>query len=203
MSTIRPYRPADRAALLEVCVRTADAGRDATGMLADDDLWGLIFAVPYAERHPDLTWVVESDDERVIGYVVATDDTEGFEQWFRTEWWPQFAERFPRPADPRSLEERIVELAYARGSGPEPHAADYPAHLHIDLLPETQGQGVGRRLAETLWDELRRRGVPGLHLGMNPENTSAAAFYERLGMQRLPAAPGSLVYGIRFGERNS
>jgi ribosomal protein S18 acetylase RimI-like enzyme len=198
VSIIRPYRPADRAALLGVCVRTADAGRDAIGMFADDDLWGLIFAVPYAERHPDLTWVVESDDERVIGYVVATDDTEGFEQWFRTEWWPQFAERFPRPANPRSLEERIVELAHARGSGPEPHAADYPAHLHIDLLPETQGQGVGRQLIETLSAELRRRGVPGVHLEVDPANTGAAAFYERIGMQRLATAPGGSAFGIRF-----
>ena len=26
----------------------------------------------------------------------------------------------------------------------------YPAHLHIDLLPELQGQGMGRRLIDTL-----------------------------------------------------
>ncbi|WP_175984914.1 GNAT family N-acetyltransferase [Microbacterium tenebrionis] len=95
-------------------------------------------------------------------------------------------------------EERITELAYVRGVGPEPYAAEYPAHLHIDLLPEAPGQGAGRRLIQTLFTELRRRGVPGLHLGMDPANTSAAAFYERLGMQRLPGADGSLVYGIRL-----
>jgi GNAT superfamily N-acetyltransferase len=105
---------------------------------------------------------------------------------------------FPRPANPRSLEERIVELAHARGSGPEPHAADYPAHLHIDLLPETQGQGVGRQLIETLSAELRRRGVPGVHLEVDPANTGAAAFYERIGMQRLATAPGGSAFGIRF-----
>src|SRR5690606_19383774 len=88
---IRPYRPSDRAALFDVCVRTADAGGDATGMLPDDELWGLLYAVPYAERHPDLCWVVEAEDGRVIGYVVATDDTDAFEQWFRDEWWPRFA----------------------------------------------------------------------------------------------------------------
>jgi ribosomal protein S18 acetylase RimI-like enzyme len=76
--------------------------------------------------------------------------------------------------------------------------AQYPAHLHIDLLPETQGQGLGRRLIETLFAELRRRGVPGLHLGMNPENIGAGAFYERLGMHRLESAPDSTMYGVRF-----
>lgn len=198
MTDVRPYRPEDRPAMFEVCVRTADAGKDATGLFSDDDLWGLIFAVPYVERHPDLCWVVEADDGRTIGYIVATDDTDAFEQWFRDEWWPQFATRFPRPAAPGTAEEKIVEYAYARGPGRESNTAEYPAHLHIDLLPETQGHGVGRRLIETLFAELRRRGVPGLHLGMNPDNVGAARFYERIGMERLPSGPGGLVYGTRF-----
>lgn len=197
MIGIRPYRSEDREALVEVCVRTADAGQDATGLFDDDELWGLIFAVPYVERHPDLAWVVESGDGTVVGYIVATDDTDGFERWFRDEWWPRFADRFPRPAAASSREERIIAYAYERRSDAA-IAGEYPAHLHIDLLPEAQGQGTGRRLIQTLFAELRRRGVPGLHLGMDPANTAAAAFYERIGMQRLPAEQGTLVYGIRL-----
>ncbi|GAB3601447.1 GNAT family N-acetyltransferase [Microbacterium tumbae] len=195
---IRPYRPEDRAALFEVCVKTADIGADATGILSDDELWGLLFAVPYAQRHPDLCWVVEAEDGRVVGYIVATDDTDAFEQWFRTEWWPPFAERFPEPVDPQTREERLLAYAYGRGPGREPNAAAYPAHLHIDLLPETQGQGLGRRLIETLFAELTRRGAPGLHLGMSPDNTGAGAFYDRVGMHRLPSPEGTVLYGIRF-----
>lgn len=198
MTGIRPYRDGDRAAMFEICVRTADAGKDATGLFGDDELWGLIFAVPYVERHPDLAWVVEADDGRAIGYVVATDDTDAFERWFRDEWWPQFAERFPRPGTPQTPEEKIVEYAYARGPGREPNTAEYPAHLHIDLLPETQGRGLGRTLIETLFAELRHRGVSGLHLGMNPDNVGAAKFYERIGMQRLPAAGDAMQFGVLF-----
>ncbi|UYO97853.1 GNAT family N-acetyltransferase [Microbacterium sp. M28] len=198
MAHIRPYRTEDRNGLLDVCVKTADSGGDATGMFSDDELWGLLFAVPYAERHPDLCWVVESDDSRVIGYIVATDDTEVFEQWFRDEWWPRYTDRFPKSMDPQTREEKMIDYAYGRAPGREPHVGEYPAHLHIDLLPETQGQGVGRRLIETLFAELRRRGVPGLHLGMNPENTAAGAFYDRMGMQRLPSPEGSCMYGVRF-----
>lgn len=200
MAHIRPYRPADRDALYDVCVKTADAGGDATGIFSDDRLWGDLFAVPYAHRNPDLAWVVESDDERVIGYIVATDDTDAFEAWFRDEWWPAFSERFPEPVEPATREERMLAYAYGRGPGKEPNAGEYPAHLHIDLLPETQGQGLGRRLIETLFAELTRRGVRGLHLGMDPNNTGAAAFYERLGMEPLPTAPGGQSFGVRFGE---
>lgn len=199
MSRIRPYRPSDRAALYEVCVRTADAGGDATGIFTDDELWGDLFAVPYVERHPDLAWVVETDDERVIGYIVATDDTEAFSTWFRDEWWPALNAKYPRAAEPSTREEKMVEYGYAQAPGKNANAREYPAHLHIDLLPETQGQGLGRRLIETLFAELERRGVKGLHLGMDPKNTGAAAFYERLGMTRLPAEPGGQSYGVTFG----
>lgn len=198
-SSIRPYRPSDREAMYDVCVRTADAGVGAVGVLADDRLWGDIWAVPYVERHPDLAWVVESADGRTTGYIVATDDTEAFETWFRDEWWPGVAERYPLSgqAEPTRMD-GLIAYAAGRGPGRERHAAAYPAHLHIDLLPETQGQGLGRRLIETLFDELRCRGVPGVHLGMNPSNTGAGRFYERLGMHRLDSGPETTMYGIRL-----
>lgn len=198
MSHIRPFQPSDRPALFDVCLRTADAGADATGIFSDDELWGNIFAVPYAERHPDLSWVVEADDGRVIGYIVATDDTDAFATWFRGTWWPRFRERYPRALAAETREQRMIEYAYSRGPGAEANAVDYPAHLHINLLPETQGQGLGRQLIAILFGELTRRGVPGLHLGMDPANGGAAAFYERLGMTRLPAPEGEQIYGVLF-----
>jgi membrane-associated phospholipid phosphatase/ribosomal protein S18 acetylase RimI-like enzyme len=199
VSSIRPYRPSDRDAMYEVCVKTADVGRDATGMFTDDRLWGDIFAVPYVERHPELAWVVESEDGRTIGYVVSTDDTEAFETWFRDEWWPRVGGRYPLSGEAEpTRQDGMIGYAARRGPGREQHAAEYPAHLHIDLLPETQGQGLGRRLIETLFAELRGRGVAGLHLGMNPENAGAGAFYERLGMHRLESDPDTTMYGIRF-----
>ncbi|MGB3375448.1 MAG: GNAT family N-acetyltransferase [Microbacterium sp.] len=198
-SRIRPYRPSDREAMYEVCVKTADAGADATGLFDDDRLWGDIFAVPYVERHPDLAWVVESPDGRTIGYIVSTDDTEAFEAWFRDEWWPGVAGRYPLSGEAEpSRQDGMIDYASRRGPGREQHVAAYPAHLHIDLLPETQGQGLGRRLIETLFAELRRRGVPGLHLGMNPGNAGAGAFYERIGMHRLESGPETTMYGVRF-----
>lgn len=203
MPSIRPYRPADRAALFDICVQTADAGSDATGLVSDDELWGLLFAVPYVERHPDLAWVVEADDGRTVGYIVATDDTDAFEQWFRDEWWPQLTGRFPRPVDSKTREDELVDGAYKRGPGRNPNAGEYPAHLHIDLLPETQGQGMGRKLIATLFTELTRRDVSGLHLGMDPNNIGAAVFYERLGMEPLPAEPGGQSYGVKFESHSA
>lgn len=60
-----------------------------------------------------------------------------------------------------------------------PYAEDYPAHLHIDLLPECQHQGIGSRLIKTLADHLRRQRIKGLMLNVANDNKNALRFYEK------------------------
>ncbi len=197
MAHLRSFRPGDEPALAEICLRTADTGSDATGILDDDDIWGAVFVLPYVARHPELAVVVETDDGRVAGYAVAIDDTDAFEEWFRTEWWPRFADRWPHPAgEPSSRQDGVLSYAYGRRADAEPFAAAYPAHLHIDLLPELQGQGWGRRLIAALTDALRAAGVPGVHLVAAGTNAGAIAFYERLGFTRLGAPADVAAFGM-------
>ncbi|KIC59918.1 GNAT family N-acetyltransferase [Microbacterium hominis] len=197
MAHLRSFRPGDEPALAEICLRTADTGRDATGILDDDGIWAAVFVLPYVARHPELAVVVETDDGRVAGYAVATDDTDGFEEWFRSEWWPRFAERWPKPAaDAVTRQDSVLAYAYGRRPGAEPFARHYPAHLHIDLLPELQGQGWGRRMIEALRDRLRAAGVPGVHLVAAGANAGAIAFYERLGFTRLDAPADVAAFGM-------
>lgn len=202
MTRIRPFRPGDEPALVDICLKTADAGADATGILDDDDLWAEIFVLPYVARHPEFAFVVETDDGRVVGYTVGAPDSAAFEEWFATEWWPRHAERWPRPhggqtaADSR--QDGILRYAYSRAGGAQPFGDEYPAHLHIDLLPETQGQGLGRRLIETLEAALREAGVTGLHLVASADNTGAIAFYPRVGFEPIPSPAGTQVFATRL-----
>jgi hypothetical protein len=97
---------------------------------------------------------------------------------------------------PRTRDHELVRLLHAPPSA-DPAVVDrYPAHLHIDLLPRTQGRGLGRALIGRLTDALRERGVPGLHLGVDPANTGARAFYARLGLTPAPTPDGSLVLAL-------
>lgn len=196
MPRIRPFRPGDEAALADICLKTGDAGADATGIFADDDIWAEVFVLPYVARHPDLAFVLETDDGRVAGYVVGTPDTRAFEDWFAQEWWPRFARRWPRPRAEVTRQDGTLIYAYGRRAGAEPYGEAHPAHLHIDLLPEVQGQGWGRRLIDTLLAALRERGVPGLHLVASSENTGALAFYSRLGFRPVPSHDGVQAFVI-------
>lgn len=194
MGGIRPFRAGDEPALAEICLRTADAGGDATGILEDDAIWAEIFVLPYVARHPEFAFVVEAGEGRVVGYVVGAPDTRAFEAWFRDEWWPQFGVRWPQPPKERTRQDGILRYAYGRAPGREPYGDTYPAHLHIDLLPEAQGQGWGRRLIDTLTDALRAAGVPGVHLVAGDANTGALAFYRRLGFTPLPSHEGAQAF---------
>ena len=196
MSTpvIRTVRPGDEADLAEICLKTADAGADATGLI-DDRIWAEVFVLPYAARHPEFSFVVDGGD-RLLGYVVAAPDTPGFEAWFRDEWWPVRGAAWPEPEAHGSRQHEVLRYAYRRRPGLEPYAEAYPAHLHIDLLPETQGQGWGRRLIETMLEALRRHGVPGVHLVADARNAGALAFYDRLGFARLPSHEGVQAFGM-------
>ncbi|GAA1464911.1 GNAT family N-acetyltransferase [Microbacterium thalassium] len=198
MPRIRPFRPGDEPALADICLKTADAGADATGIFADDDLWGEVFVLPYVARHPEFAFVVETDDGRVAGYVVGAPDTRAFEDWFAGSWWPRFADRWPRPEVERTRQDGTLIYAYGRRGGAEPYGDAHPAHLHIDLLPEVQGQGWGRRLIDTLAAALREAGVTGLHLVADARNEAAIAFYERIGFTRVRSHDGVQALAMRL-----
>ena len=200
---IRPYRPSDRGDVSEICLRTAAGGGDATGVYSDDMLMPEVFALPYVEYAPDLAFVVDDGrDGRALGYVLGVADTPAFVEWWMREWAPAFRARHPAPgpptgSDPGFTEAQLIEA----GTNPDrmliAEVDEYPAHLHIDLLPELQGRGVGRRLIDMLRAVLAERGVRAVHLGMDAANTNARAFYDRLGFHELPSSrPDAPLLGI-------
>jgi ribosomal protein S18 acetylase RimI-like enzyme len=189
VTRIRPYRPGDREAVADVCIRTADAGEDATGKYPDPYLLPVIFALPYVEFEPELCFVVD-DGERAVGYVLGTADTASFVARFRREWLPAVAGRYPPPNGPvRTAEDGMRKLLHDPERMLLPEVADHPAHLHIDLLPSHQGAGWGRRLMTGFLTALGRAGVERVHLGMASSNTRARAFYDRVGFHEI-AVPG-------------
>lgn len=189
---IRPYSTADRDAILDVCVRTAHHGDDARGHLATPELYAEIWALPYVDLEPDLAFVID-DGVRVVGYVLGVADSAAFRARAEREWFPAARERHPRSAGEDPRESWLLDILHAP-LAPEPASvAGFPAHLHIDVLPEAQGGGWGRRLIERLCTELRGRGVPGLHLGVSDQNERALSFYEHVGFARAESNPG-VVY---------
>ena len=185
---IRPARAGDTDALYDICLRTGLNGADASAVHQAPRLLGEVYVGPYLARALDLAFVVADDQDAPLGYVLGVEDTATFEMWCETCWWPGLRAQHPLGTFPAgSADEQIVRLIHGRERTPRAVVEAYPAHLHIDLLPTAQGGGNGRRLLETLFDALRARGVPGVHLGVSTRNPRAVAFYGHLGFETLDA----------------
>ena len=201
--TIRLYREeTDRAAMGDICMRTGAAGGDARQLYKDHELLPDIFAYPYTVFDPALAFVAD-DGGRAVGYIVGTADTARFVKQFREQWLPQVAGGHPAPAASWEAAADQDQAMSGLLHDPErmlvPELADYPAHLHIDLLPEYQGRGGGRALMTAFLAAARRAGADRVHLGMLRANTRAGAFYAAMGFTELRTAdqPETLVYLVR------
>ncbi|QMU74913.1 GNAT family N-acetyltransferase [Streptacidiphilus sp. PB12-B1b] len=197
MPTIRPYRPADREALYDICVRTGDAGADATGLYRDPGILPAIFTGPYLQLAPELAFVLADgpDAERPLGYVIGTADTRRYVADYRRAWLPLVAGQYPEGSGEGPDAERVRELHHPEWMLADGLADRYPAHLHIDLLPQAQGRGAGRALMDTFLAALRAAGAERVHLGMARRNTGARAFYDRLGFHEIDHPGPALVLG--------
>ncbi len=207
---VRPARPEDRPALDDICLRTGHLGGDATGLYRDPGLLPAVYLDPYLALEPELAFVVADDgapDEdavagrgtggeaarsddgagpRIGGYVVGARDTREFERRTEEAWWPFLRRRYPLERWPAGdADGDVVHLLHHPRIAEPAVVAGYPSHLHVDLLPDRQGAGWGRRLLETLFAALAAAGPPGVHLGVAAANERAIGFYRRMGFTEL------------------
>jgi ribosomal protein S18 acetylase RimI-like enzyme len=180
---IVPALDEDRRALAEICLRTAAAGEDATGLYGDADLPGSFWVLPYAAFEPELAFVLR-DGNRVLGYVVGARDTPGFLARLDRDWWPALRKRYAG-FGVRTDHDRRAMARLAEPEPLDPRLLPYPAHLHINLLPEAQRGGWGRRMVERELAALAAAGAKAVHLGVSIENEGIVAFYGKLGFERL------------------
>jgi ribosomal protein S18 acetylase RimI-like enzyme len=201
---IRPARPGDQPGAYYVCMRTGDNGGEGEHLYRDDpDCLGRIFVGPYLAFEPELALILE-DAEGICGYSLAALDSKTFYRRYESEWRPNLVAQFPMPGgDPaRWTRTQRVHSWYHNADYfcPEPYA-EYPSHMHIDLLPRAQGRGYGRQLIEAVERKLKERGSPGAHLGVSAVNQRAIGFYQRLGFAELARNGPSGDEVIYMGKR--
>lgn len=136
----------------------------------------------YLDQEPENCFVCADDGGKIYGYVLCATDFSRWEQAMRASYMKN---------DPISLAMGNATIENLR-----PFSAAYPAHLHIDLLPEAQGQGQGTKLMQALIAHLRANGISGLMLDVAAENIAAQHFYQKNGFAFLGGDDHSLRMGI-------
>jgi ribosomal protein S18 acetylase RimI-like enzyme len=196
---VRAYEKPDRGRVREVCFRTGYMGEPIDWQWRDAESFADLFTSYYTDREPESAFVVEVGG-LVVGYLLGCTDT-------RRAWTPSAVGGRHllrrglafRPGTARVVwrgaGDVIADLARRRIHLDDLDFSDprWPAHLHIDLLPEARGVGAGRRLMRRWLDTLRSHGISGCHLQTFAENSNAIAFFEAAGFHHRGApvlAPG-------------
>jgi ribosomal protein S18 acetylase RimI-like enzyme len=181
--SIRAYRTGDRQAVRDVCWETAYLGERIDFLYEDRESWADLFTSYYTDEEPESSWVVTASDGRVVGYLLGCTDTRrAFSEW-------QVALRhhltrflWARPGTAgfwwRVAWDRLLD---SHPAAPRVDLSRHPAHVHIDLLPEARGRGMGPALFDTWHAHLRQLGVRGTHCQVLADNTRIVGLLTRLG----------------------
>ncbi|MFC4639200.1 GNAT family N-acetyltransferase [Deinococcus hohokamensis] len=179
---VRPVRPGDEVALGRVAYQTGFFGESAEHYFPDAGLFADLWVRPYLHGAGAACFVAVGPGEEVLGYVLGAP---GPARYRRALWRVGRTRLRPRlrrldPALRASLR-HLIRLA--RFPGPRADSRQFPAHLHLNLLPQARGQGVGAALLTAHLDGLRALGVPGVQLSTTTENRAALRLYRRFGFR--------------------
>jgi ribosomal protein S18 acetylase RimI-like enzyme len=193
---IRPYRVGDRAAVYDICVETANAGRGVRGRYSTDDLVPDILAGPYLHLAPEHAYVLDNG-ERAVGYIIGTASTPDFVAAYKERWLPRLRVRYqPLSRPPVTEEEHRLDVMFHPERWLLPELVAHPAHLHINVLADYRRSGYGRALISTFLASVASAGASSCYLGVRQENANARRFYEKLGWRPIEvrdAEPGTYL----------
>ncbi len=204
MTILRPARLDDLEQIYGISLVTGDAGKDATPLHRDGKLIGHIYSAPYVSLNPEAAFVAE-DEQGVAGYIVGAYDTLAFQALLEREWWPALRAAYSEPQGDPALwdaDQNRIAAIYHPSFAPAAVIDAFPAHIHMNLLPRLQGQGIGTRLLDLWFATARDAGVKAVHLGANANNAGGIRFWSSRGFERLgPPLVAPSERSVWFGER--
>ena len=161
---IRPYEEKDRENVRHVCIVTAgcaDKSEDEKQFILT------LYCDYYIEKEPDNCFVIADDEDNAVGYILCAEN------------FSRYRKNFTPYIKNLSLFRKLY--AYGEMIAHFPAAKKCNAHMHIDILPDFQGKGIGSQLLSALTSHLKTKGVNGLMLVVSNSNTNAVKFYRKNG----------------------
>lgn len=208
----RPYEDGDRAAVRLICCETGHLGDPIDPYFSDREVFADFVTSYYTDIDPSWSWVLEHSGE-VVGYLTGCANSRAYAAAVKKLWATVAAKAFARavlfrPGTAPLAWRLLWDTAWERPSFGE-YGPEYPAHLHINLLPQARGAGGGRLLIEVYVEALRRAGIQGVFLETSCENARAVAFFRSMGFEPLHAAPspggrlpgGGRMHVLAMGKR--
>lgn len=116
--------------------------------------------------------------------------------WSRDSFWQEASntDAYYLLGIDKSKDNLIMAYAGCWVLGTEGHITN------IAVAPEYQGQGLGRKLMETLIARVKPLGVDSMTLEVRPSNTPALALYGRMGFKSVGRRPNYYTQPVEDAE---
>jgi ribosomal protein S18 acetylase RimI-like enzyme len=195
-ASLRLAKLGDLTSLLEVCLKTADSGKDGTNLYNLRDLVGEINVSPYVLHEPNFAYSMEIDN-KVVGYVLGVLDTNKFESILHKEYWPTVKAKYANNlGDITESDKTLLDQLLKIGFTSSVIVKTYPSHLHIDIVESGQGNGYGKIMINHMVDQLKKAGSTGVHLHVASKNFRAQEFYKKLNFTIYSTAENENIMGL-------
>lgn len=183
MLSVRKYEEKDYSDVCNACLRSE--GEDVSKEMSEFVLH--TFCEYYIEQEPENCFVLD-DDGRAVGYVICAENYDRFKKVFDEEYFTRNL----------NLDEDKIQWAREAYFLHEKFRAEYPAHLHIDILPEYQRAGFGGKLVAALCEHLKEKGIKGVMLTTGTGNVKANGFYKKYGFETLEIVGTDIAFGKKI-----
>ncbi len=182
---IRPYNAKDKENVRFVCLNSegpCKSSKRARNFTLS------VYCDYYIENEPENCFVAADENDKTIGYVICTENFDVFKERFVKLYYPKI----------KNWEFRRRKSALRSIIPHEKYKKDYPAHLHIDVLPEYQRMGLGHKMTDVLLEHLKEKGVKGIMLTTWIKNEKGRGFYDKYGFILLEEMKNCAVYGLKL-----
>jgi ribosomal protein S18 acetylase RimI-like enzyme len=186
--SIRSYQPGDREAVLNIAADTAFFGEPVEYFMEDRHLFNDAFYRYYTDIEPEHGWVL-CVEGNVVGFLMGATNSHIHHRRLLSNILPTLLSRIARGyyrigSKTINYSMRLI-WAYLCGEHTSVNLNDFPAHLHINILPTYRGHGLGKKLMKTFIQQLQQENIPGVHLITTNRNIIACRMYESLGFKLL------------------
>ena len=183
MYSIRRYNSKDSENLKRICVETAN--EVFRGYAFIEKALTEVYCRYYIEQEPECCFVVVDQEDAAKGYILCAKNYDAYKRVFKKKYL-------------KTWNLATIIMGNFAIKSIKDYVHEYPAHLHIDLLPECQRQGYGRKLVESLTSFLREQKITGLMLHVSMENERARAFYAKCGFHVIYADKHNVLMGMKI-----
>lgn len=185
MAGVRKFLEKDKENLRRICVATSSFPTDNE---RDRNFLYLMYNDYYSECEKDNCFVFANDNDEAVGYILCAEDFDAYIYMMKKLYLPKISYLGKKYRTMANGEIFIHGLFKKK----------YPAHLHIDVLPECQNMGAGSRLVDALKQHLKEKNCKGLMLSVGMGNKRAVEFYKKNGFKKVANIFGSLIMTYEF-----